>query len=381
MSTVKHILQHIMETESDSIVNVTDLPTWCENGLYLASQARKEKRKVFSVLDLCEDASVQDSMSLLPISAEDESQLGRMVCLYHGDITSLHCDAIVNAARPSLLGGGGVDGAIHKRAGPELLEACKPLDGCLHGEAKTTDGFNLPCKHVIHTVGPHRDLHTSAECVPLLQKAYSNSIREAVRHNCRTLALSCISAGAYRMSSRSTVHVALQTVRNILADPETRRHFDRIVFVCFTKALYAMYAELLPRYFPVPSTMPGPFVCCFSMASTMIDDIQLVSGDRHDGFLGGAGPHAALGMVPWLGQEEAALVTRIGQDFPADLMAKMTTAGLCIRGVRTIEQVQSRALSIFHEVGPRSFSMNDVDVYRRFFRATVDDIPGNQAPF
>ena len=116
--------------------------------------------------------------------------------IVRNDITKMNCDAIVNAARPSLLGGGGVDGAIHKAAGKGMLAECMKLRGCKAGEAKITGGYNLPCKYVIHTVGPvYCDGKHGEE--ELLRSCYRNSLNLALKYNCETVAFPLISSGAY----------------------------------------------------------------------------------------------------------------------------------------------------------------------------------------
>ena len=124
--------------------------------------------------------------------------VARKIVLYCGDITKLEVDAIVNAANPTLLGGGGVDGAIHRAADhPEFLAECRRLGGCRTGEAKTTNAYRLPCKSVIHTVGPVYSEHSPSEARRLLQSAYRHSLLEAVRHQLRTVAFPSISTGVY----------------------------------------------------------------------------------------------------------------------------------------------------------------------------------------
>lgn len=159
-----------------------------------------------------------------------------------GDITKLKIDAIVNAANHSLLGGGGVDGAIHRAAGRELYEECKTLGGCKTGEAKITKGYKLPAKYVVHTVGPIYARENGREA-ELLANCYKNSLRLAMEHNIKTIAFPSISTGAYGYPIEEASEIAITTVKKFLDDEKD--HIEKVYFVAFSDADFKVYQDLL----------------------------------------------------------------------------------------------------------------------------------------
>ncbi|HLG04486.1 MAG TPA: O-acetyl-ADP-ribose deacetylase [Bacteroidia bacterium] len=166
--------------------------------------------------------------------------------LVRADITKMEVDAIVNAANTSLLGGGGVDGAIHRAAGPELLEACKKLNGCNTGSAKFTEGYRLPAKFVIHAVGPIWSGGNTGE-VDLLTACYRNSLLFAPKLSLRTIAFPCISTGAYHFPPEHGANIATSAVAEFLSGNKLPEVVWFVVFNEEDKKIYEHLLSLLPK--------------------------------------------------------------------------------------------------------------------------------------
>ena len=167
----------------------------------------------------------------------------RKIKIIKGDITKLACDVIVNAANSSLLGGGGVDGAIHYAAGPELLAECRTLHGCRTGEAKITKGYKLPAKFVIHTVGPVYYEQTPVDAEALLTSCYEKSLNLAKEKGLKTIAFPLISAGVYGYPQRDAIRVAIETMKLHQDD------FDEITLVLFGDREFGFAREDYSEFF------------------------------------------------------------------------------------------------------------------------------------
>jgi O-acetyl-ADP-ribose deacetylase (regulator of RNase III) len=163
------------------------------------------------------------------------------ISIISGDITRIRADAIVNAANNSLLGGGGVDGAIHRAAGPELLEECRRLNGCKTGEAKLTKGYGLPAKYVIHTVGPVWRGGSEGED-GLLASCYRNCLKLAAENGIRTIAFPSVSTGAYGFPVKRAAKIAVAETARFL---KTDSSLEKVLMVCFDKATTEAYVEAL----------------------------------------------------------------------------------------------------------------------------------------
>lgn len=162
-----------------------------------------------------------------------------------GDITAMQVDAIVNAANHSLLGGGGVDGAIHRAAGKELLAECRTLGGCETGEAKITKGYRLPAKHVIHTVGPvwYGGMKSEPE---LLDRCYENSFQLAIQNGVKTLAFPSISTGVYGYPVEQAAKIAMNRLKEMLAHTP-KEQMETVTMVCFDDRTYQAYVSELAQ--------------------------------------------------------------------------------------------------------------------------------------
>jgi O-acetyl-ADP-ribose deacetylase (regulator of RNase III) len=171
-----------------------------------------------------------------------EKEILNRIEIMKGDITTLKVDAIVNAANTSLLGGGGVDGAIHRAAGPGLLSECRKIGGCPTGEARITGAHNLPTKHVIHTVGP---IYRGKDKDPkLLSSCYLNSLKLAVKHDIASIAFPAISCGIYGYPVKEACKIAIETTCNFLKQNSSLK---KIVFILFSVDNYRVYTEYLKR--------------------------------------------------------------------------------------------------------------------------------------
>lgn len=167
--------------------------------------------------------------------------MNERILLIKDDITKIKVDAIVNAANTSLLGGGGVDGAIHRAAGPHLLEDCRTLNGCSTGKAKITKAYNLPAKYVIHTVGPIWQGGFNHE-EELLKDCYLNSLNLALENNCKSIAFPNISTGVYHFPKEKAAQIAISAVRDFIKYHQLP---EEVLFVCFDDENYHLYKSLL----------------------------------------------------------------------------------------------------------------------------------------
>ncbi|XP_061381133.1 macro domain-containing protein CT2219-like isoform X2 [Danaus plexippus] len=178
----------------------------------------------------------------IKLNSERNININHKVSIFKGDITKLEVDAIVNAANSRLIAGGGVDGAIHRAAGPMLQAECNNLGGCPTGEARITCGYNLPANYVIHTVGPQNG------SAPNLKSCYENCFALVKQYELKTIAFPCISTGIYGFPNRLAAHIALRSARKFLED---NKDVSRVIFCTFMPVDVDIYETLMQMYFPV----------------------------------------------------------------------------------------------------------------------------------
>jgi O-acetyl-ADP-ribose deacetylase len=212
--------------------------------------ARLTSRTMASLLALKDIPSVAQLYHSKDIKASDIEDLptpnqdfNNKVATIQYDITKLEVDAIVNAANKSLLGGGGVDGAIHRAAGRGLYDECRTLNGCETGASKITDGYDLPAKKVIHTVGPV--YHNDEESEPYLRGCYKSSLELAVEHGCKSVAFSAISTGIYGYPGTTAAKIAVGETLNFLRS-SAGNQIDKIIFCNFLDKDVRIYSKTLP---------------------------------------------------------------------------------------------------------------------------------------
>jgi O-acetyl-ADP-ribose deacetylase (regulator of RNase III) len=221
----------------------------------LSSRSRSASPNMAETLSLDEIPTLTLLYKLKKIEPRDDhatskheasDALNNKISVIRQDITTLAVDAIVNAANTSLLGGGGVDGAIHRAAGRGLLDECETLDGCDTGSAKITDGYELPSKKVIHAVGPIYWKEGATRSAELLSGCYRTSLDLAVANGCRSIAFAALSTGVYGYPSGEASLVALETVRKFLDDEGKADKLDRVIFCNFLQKDEDAYFKNIP---------------------------------------------------------------------------------------------------------------------------------------
>ncbi|XP_014821910.1 PREDICTED: O-acetyl-ADP-ribose deacetylase MACROD2 isoform X4 [Calidris pugnax] len=232
---------------------------WREEKERLLKMTLEERRKEY-LRDYVALKSIPTWMEDLKSKSESDGEnakedlqgkrsLSEKVSLYRGDITVLEVDAIVNAANSSLLGGGGVDGCIHRAAGPCLVAECRNLSGCETGQAKITCGYDLPAKYVIHTVGPIARGHLTDDHKENLASCYKSSLKLAKENNIRSIAFPCISTGIYGFPNEPAAVIALNTIKEWLS--KNHNEVDRIIFCVFLEIDYKIFKKKMGEFFPL----------------------------------------------------------------------------------------------------------------------------------
>ncbi|KAJ1565590.1 hypothetical protein HK096_001660 [Nowakowskiella sp. JEL0078] len=268
--TVLHEISTILDCGLDRETLSTCLAL-TENGVNpeaLAAVVKELKREASNISTA---SSRPNSIIDLSEGNLNSSSANSKIFLYQGDITTLEVESIVNAANNSLLGGGGVDGAIHRAAGSKLKNECRKLNGCETGDAKITLGYNLPAKHVIHTVGPVGTNPTK------LKSCYQNSLNLMEKNNLRTIAFPCISTGIYGYPNSLAAHVALKTIREWVELNDDK--IDKIILCLFMPIDIKIYGEIMCQYFP-----PEDSINQSEVTKTETDfDTKIESARENDG--------------------------------------------------------------------------------------------------
>ncbi|XP_030073988.1 ADP-ribose glycohydrolase MACROD1 [Microcaecilia unicolor] len=244
----------------------SDSGSWKEAKSFLKSLNSKQRREHYGIKDyvkLKEIHTWKETAKSAKLKQPEETKyqkdkdLNEKISLFRGDITKLEVDAIVNAANSTLLGGGGVDGCIHRAAGPLLRQECSTLNGCETGKAKITCGYALPAKFIIHTVGPIAKGDPSEGHVMDLTNCYKNSLKLVQENKIRTVAFPCISTGVYGYPADAAADVALSTIRLWLQD--NKEKVDRIIICVFMEKDEEIYRKKLLEYFPtdLPIVLPS----------------------------------------------------------------------------------------------------------------------------
>ncbi|KAM8809330.1 ADP-ribose glycohydrolase MACROD2 [Eudromia elegans] len=224
---LKMTLEERRKEYSRQYVPLKDIPTWMED-----IKSKNES----------DDENTKEE-------AQGKRSLSEKVSLYRGDITLLEVDAIVNAANSSLLGGGGVDGCIHRAAGPCLVAECRNLSGCETGQAKITCGYELPAKYVIHTVGPIARGHLTDTHKEDLANCYKSSMKLAKENNIKSIAFPCISTGIYGFPNEPAAVIALNTIKEWLR--KNHNEVDRVIFCVFLEVDYKIFKKKMSEFFPL----------------------------------------------------------------------------------------------------------------------------------
>ncbi|XP_063001706.1 ADP-ribose glycohydrolase MACROD1 isoform X1 [Elgaria multicarinata webbii] len=239
-------------------VDLTTSTDWKEAKSFLKGLNNKKRREHYFTRDFIKLKQIptwKEMAKSARIKQPEETvfpkdnHLNDKISLFRGDITKVEVDAVVNAANSSLLGGGGVDGCIHRAAGPLLKEECRALNGCETGKAKISCGYRLPAKFVIHTVGPIAQGEPSAAQEAELSNCYKNSLKLAAENKLRTVAFPCISTGVFGYPNDAAAELVLNTLHTWLE--ENKDKVDRLIICVFLEKDDEIYKEKLPRFFPV----------------------------------------------------------------------------------------------------------------------------------